>query len=198
VKQEIIIEAAIKRFSHFGINKTTLTEIADDLALTKQSLGYYFHDKQSLIAAVEERITSEYIKMLEEATKNQESTEAALLNLVEVRMRFFEKYYMLAQQVHNGEPIFAGRIATIKFDLREKELNLLTRLLESGISKGELNPMNVVKTSTLLLDTLQALSHCVREKAFMPEADDFKEMLRRQEDVISLFYNGLKNQVWSN
>lgn len=30
VKQETIVDAALKRFSHFGIDKTTLSEIAGD------------------------------------------------------------------------------------------------------------------------------------------------------------------------
>ncbi len=38
-KLDAIIEAAIRRFSHFGIQKTNMTEIADDVALSKQALA---------------------------------------------------------------------------------------------------------------------------------------------------------------
>ena len=60
VKQELIVDAAIRRFSHFGIAKTTLTEVAEDMAVSKQALSYYFADKQSLVNAVIEKITIEY------------------------------------------------------------------------------------------------------------------------------------------
>jgi TetR/AcrR family transcriptional repressor of mexJK operon len=198
VKQEIILEAAIKRFSHFGINKTTLTEIADDLALSKQSLCYYFSDKQSLIVAVEERIVTEYIERLEEAIRNQPTTEAALLKMVEVKMFFFEKYYRLALQVHNADEGAQGKIASVKRELMEKELNLLSGLFEKGMKSKELNPVDAKKTSILLIDTLLAFAHCVKEKAVIPEHTDFKKVLSKQKDVVSLFYNGLKNQAWSN
>ncbi|HEU4470022.1 MAG TPA: TetR family transcriptional regulator, partial [Flavisolibacter sp.] len=64
MKQEHIVEAAIRRFSHFGIAKTTMTEIADDLSLSKQSLFYYFPDKQSLVLAVREKLTENYLAVL--------------------------------------------------------------------------------------------------------------------------------------
>lgn len=44
LKREAIIEAAIKRFAHFGVGKTTMTEIGNDLSLSKASLYYYFPD----------------------------------------------------------------------------------------------------------------------------------------------------------
>ena len=60
VKQEQIVEAALRRFSHFGITKTTVTEVADDLAVTKQVLSYYFPDKQSLVEAAIDKLSSNY------------------------------------------------------------------------------------------------------------------------------------------
>jgi AcrR family transcriptional regulator len=46
-KRDVIIEGAIKRFIHYGINKTTMNEIAEDLSVSKPSLYYYFPDKNS-------------------------------------------------------------------------------------------------------------------------------------------------------
>jgi TetR/AcrR family transcriptional regulator len=47
-KKDQIIEAALNRFMHFGIPKTTMNEIADDLSISKALLYYYFPDKSSL------------------------------------------------------------------------------------------------------------------------------------------------------
>jgi AcrR family transcriptional regulator len=55
-KKTLIIEAAQKRFSHFGVGKTTMNEIADDLSISKASLYYYFPDKLNLYAAVLQKI----------------------------------------------------------------------------------------------------------------------------------------------
>ncbi|RYF88533.1 MAG: TetR/AcrR family transcriptional regulator, partial [Chitinophagaceae bacterium] len=50
-KQDQIVEAALRRFSHFGIAKTSFTEVAEDLGLSKQALSHYFNDKQGLVQA---------------------------------------------------------------------------------------------------------------------------------------------------
>ena len=63
-KREVILEKAILRFSHFGIQKTTMNEIADDLSMSKPSMYYYFPDKSALILAVVERIIAEYQERL--------------------------------------------------------------------------------------------------------------------------------------
>jgi TetR/AcrR family transcriptional regulator len=194
VKRENILEAAIKRFSHFGIHKTTLTEIADDLSMSKQSLFYYFPDKQSLITAVEENIIDEYISTLEKHIAGTETVEGALIKLIEIKASFFEKYYMLASQVEWGHSAAnSTAIADIRQKLREKELAVLTKLFEQGVQTKELRPVNAEKTGALLLDTLKALAQCVRDEAVVPQPQAFEQACNKQKEVMRLFYNGLKN-----
>ena len=93
VKQELIVDAAIRRFSHFGIAKTTLTEVAEDMAVSKQALSYYFADKQSLVNAVIEKITIEYGDRLRTEMGKAATVEAALLKLTEVKGFFFREVF---------------------------------------------------------------------------------------------------------
>ncbi|HBI89157.1 MAG TPA: TetR/AcrR family transcriptional regulator, partial [Sphingobacterium sp.] len=51
VKRIKILEAATRRFAHFGMAKTTMSEIAKDLNFSKALLYYYFPDKNSLYSA---------------------------------------------------------------------------------------------------------------------------------------------------
>ncbi|MGY0038729.1 TetR/AcrR family transcriptional regulator [Pedobacter sp. NJ-S-72] len=88
-KRELIIEGAIKRFIHFGINKTTMNEIAEDLSVSKPSLYYYFPDKTSLILGVVERIFKDYFDVLYADLKQATNIETTLLNIVEIKHRFF-------------------------------------------------------------------------------------------------------------
>lgn len=193
VRQEHILEAAIRRFSHFGIQKTTLTEVADDLSMSKQSLHYYFPDKQSLIAAVEEKITTEYIEELRKETNDMQSVEAALLKMIEVRQRFFETYFMLAEQVRGNDVLAASAsVADVKKKLTEREQGVLVELFQKGSASGELKPFDVEKTAGLLLDTLTAFSYCISEKKGLPEPQDFQAVFQKQKDVLHVFYNGLK------
>ena len=59
-KTDLIIEAAQKRFGLYGVEKTSMREIANDLKLSKASLYYYFPDKESLYKAVVEKEQKEF------------------------------------------------------------------------------------------------------------------------------------------
>lgn len=196
VKQEQIVETAIRRFSHFGIAKTTLTEVADDLAVTKQSLSYYFPDKQSLVNAVIEKLTVDYGEQLKAEMEKSSSVEEALLMLTEVKGIFFEKYFMLVIQTDHLELMKNPSAQNWKRLINEKELGLITALFENGVSAGELKPLDAKKTGELLLETLYAFSRCVKDKGALPDAKAFREVMEKQQEVIKLFYQGLKAETW--
>ncbi|RYZ29660.1 MAG: TetR/AcrR family transcriptional regulator, partial [Chitinophagaceae bacterium] len=197
-KQDQIVEAALRRFSHFGIAKTTLTEVADDLTVTKQVLSYYFPDKQSLVNAVIEKLTIEYGNLLKAEMEKSGSVEEALLKLTEVKGIFFKKYFMLVTQAEQLELMRHRSISSWKKFLADKESGLVSKLFESGVKKGELKPLDVEKTAELLLDTLYAFSRCVKDRGALPDEAAFQEVLAKQQDVIKLFYQGLKAEKWVN
>src|SRR6187431_1062469 len=91
-KKNLIIEAAQKRFAHFGVGKTTMNEIADDLSLSKASLYYYFPDKLNLYAAVLQKIIE-----AEELNKDvylSENDPLQAVNLyLETRTKFIIGHY---------------------------------------------------------------------------------------------------------
>jgi TetR/AcrR family transcriptional repressor of mexJK operon len=198
VKQEQIVEAAIRRFSHFGIAKTTLTEVADDLAVTKQVLSYYFPDKQSLVNAVIEKLTIDYGNQLKAEMQSAGSVAEALLKLTAVKGIFFEKYFMLITQAEHLEFVKHRSFNSWKKFLADKESGLVTTLFENGVRTGELRPLDAQKTAELLLETLYAFARCVKDKGALPDEAAFKEVLAKQQDVIRLFYQGLKAETWVN
>jgi TetR/AcrR family transcriptional repressor of mexJK operon len=169
-----------------------MTEIAGDLSISKPSLFYYFPDKSSLVKAVEEKITGEYIQALNKELGTTETIEAGLTKLIEVKNGYFEKYYLLVSQVEHTDALFISKVMMeVKQSLREREIEVLATLLKKGIETGELKPLDPLKIVNLLLDTLAAFAQCVRDKTF-PEKVDFNNNTQKQKEVIQVFYNGLK------
>ena len=95
-KREQIIEGAIKRFSHFGIGKTTMNDIAEDLSVSKPSLYYYFPDKKSLIVGVIEKVFTDYFDLLKKKYNPDDTVENILFQTIEIRNSFFMKYLCCA------------------------------------------------------------------------------------------------------
>lgn len=194
VKQEQIVDAAIRRFTHFGIQKTNLSEIAVDLGISKPALFYYYPDKDALVAAVEERIISAYIHAVEQQFTGNDTVETALLKLIEVRMDFFERYFMMSSHLERTDSALVGtRMAQVKQTLREREVQLLVRLFERGMASGEVKPLDASQTADLLLHTISALAqHCVGDRSLPPDHVTVKGIFQKQREVLKLFYNGLK------
>lgn len=188
-----IIAVAIRRFSYFGINKTTLTEVADDLAISKQALSYYFPDKPSLIDAVVSTLTQEYGGRLKAEMARSTTVEESLMKLTEVKGFFFEKYFMLVTQAEQLGFMKNRAVANWRQLLAGKESGLVTKLFETGVKTGELKPLDAQKTAELLLETLQAFSSCVKNKSVLPDEQTFREILFKQQEVIKIFYQGLKS-----
>src|SRR5690606_31550860 len=94
-KRKLIIDAALKRFSHFGIAKTSMSEIAEDLKLSKANLYYYFPDKFSLIEAIAYQIIEESDVVINKALDEITDTLDLLIRMLDIKKVYFEKYYML-------------------------------------------------------------------------------------------------------
>ena len=193
-KQACILEAALRRFAHFGVQKTTLSEIADDLAMTKQALFYYFSDKQALIGAVAEKIVAGYTADVEQQFAASRSVEEALEKLLDARKKLLEQNYMLvASLVSSDGTAVNDTITEVRKKMKDKELHLVAALLQRGVDVGELKPLDGAKTAALLLDTLSAFAQCAIDRVSVPDREVFGLLVKKQKEVLRLFYNGLKN-----
>jgi len=196
--QEQILEAALRRFSHFGINKTSLTEVAGDLAISKQVLSYYFPDKQGLISAIVEKLSLDYGNLLKAEMETCGTVQEALLKITEVKGIFFEKYFMMISQADPRDFTREGSPGNCRKSLLAKETGLLCDIFEKGIQSGELKNFDVQKTTQLLLETLSAFAHTMKEKTGIPDTERFGNILFKQQELIKIFYQAIKTETWES
>ena len=104
-KVQMIIEASQKRFGLFGLEKTSMREIADDLKLSKASLYYYFPDKESLYKAVVEKEQTEFIEKISERISSIHEPEQLLLEYANSRLSYFRTLLNLSRlrlEIYSG------------------------------------------------------------------------------------------------
>ena len=195
-KSDLILEGAIKRFCHFGINKTSMSEIAEDLSLSKPALYYYYPDKQSLIVAVADKISSAYADEVEVIFKKISTLEDALMDLIELRRNFFLKYFMLHMEEEYSDAYLKDpTLIQVMHKVKKREIGIIAASFQAGIENGEILEIDAFKTTELLLDTLRGLrSSCMRsEKMILPDADAFEQVFCKQKEVARIFLKGIKN-----
>lgn len=191
-RQTQIIEAAMKRFSHFGINKTTLTEIAEDASLSRQAFLYYFHDKNALLLAVVEQMMQEYLNMSVENFQKAGSAEAAIYTLLTTKEEFFKKYYLLAIQGEESGILQSDALSRLIQQGRKQHILQLSQILQEGIDKGEFREVDTLRNARLILEILHAFEHRLRDRCRLPEPEDFKNLFHRQKEVLQMVVAGLK------
>ncbi len=197
-KREKIIETALRRFSHFGIPKTTMNEIADDLNISKALLYYYFPDKNALFFEVAKNILTEQLEEQADALLNSSNIIDGLLKMIEVRIAFGEKFYMMKiQDVQIDHFISDGRFHELRVDMKDKENILIANFLEEGIKKGELKQIDTEKTAYLLNTIFMGIGMselyiCSDSKSITLSAEVIESFRSKIKDIIQLIYDGIK------
>lgn len=92
-----IIEAAQKRFGMYGMDKTTMKEIASDLGMSKGSLYYYYPDKENLYIAVVEKEQEIFMNSLINKLQFIENPDELLRAYVNIRLKYFRSFLNLSR-----------------------------------------------------------------------------------------------------
>lgn len=194
-KRELIIEAALKRFAHFGLNKTTMSEIASDISFSKALLYYYFPDKLSLFAAVMKSIIDQISEEMLQGLAKQTSSYQAILFYLDKRQEFVRKYFNLLEFAITSGPDLPAPLLQIFKQSRDSEINTLTSIIESGVQQQEFHIKNPGFCAEVLLDALAGMRmrYFLPGKMFYPDKSQFEEILIKEKQLATIFLNGLKN-----
>jgi len=193
-KREVIIEAAIKRFAHFGVAKTTMAEIASDLSFSKASLYYYFPDKLNLYAAVLQTIADAGTAEDEKELAKEEDPFKAILFFLERRTDFIIKYHKILEYLKTFSPAtIPAELQPTFAQLKKRELQRLTLIIEKGTLSGLFRLKDTRKTAELFFDFLEGFrsSFLVNNPNFFPDKKQFQAILKKETEFAHIFFNGL-------
>jgi TetR/AcrR family transcriptional repressor of mexJK operon len=193
-KQEAIINAAIKRFAHFGVAKTTMAEIAADLSFSKASLYYYFPDKLNLYAAVFKTITEAGVATDDAELASKTDPFEAILFFLEKRTEFIIKYHNILEYLKTFSPsTIPAELQPVFAQLKKRELQRLTNIIEKGVTSGLFKIKDSKKTAELFFDFLEGFrtSFLVNSPNFFPDKKQFQAILKKESEFSTIFFNGL-------
>ena len=194
-KRNQIIEAALKRFSHFGIAKTSMSEVADDLKLSKANLYYYFPDKFSLIEAIAYRIIDESDAAIETAFGEATGTLDLLIRMLDMKKAYLEKYYMLILNL-NEMNIHEEKWKTLAKQLFQREVETTSRMFKQGIDRNELVTFDVASTSELYVAMMRGLAMFCDHAAphALIDRDEVARVFEKQKQAAAIVINGLQRK----
>ncbi|WP_156306867.1 TetR/AcrR family transcriptional regulator [Sphingobacterium endophyticum] len=190
-RKDQIIEAALKRFSHFGFHKTTMNEIADDLRITKANLYYYYPDKSTLILDVLIKLGNDVYAGEKEIVESYSGDLMKTMNeILDYRAGFTRKYYVL-HICENLDWIKGLDINEVMQDFYQREVALIKSLYKKSITNGELIMEDVEGSACTLVEIQKGLGiiHTISDVITgIPNEDNVDKILESQKRALKLIF----------
>jgi AcrR family transcriptional regulator len=202
IKKQHIIEAALKRFSHFGINKTTMSEIAEDIAVSKANLYYYFPDKTALVIEVIKHLIAEGMQAYNEILSQSMSVLEMLIRFLKIRRDFFEKHYLLHITLGFADShLNMEELEALREYAETKELEILHKTFKKGMDTLELVTFDVKIISQMYFTILKGIAMVSISRISnkdIPDISVFSEIFEKQKIASTIFLNGLRHDLIKN
>ena len=195
-KRDRILQTANEIFARYGYDKTTLDDIGKKCGLNKASLYYYFSNKEDIYVQVIMAETTVFINELQAQTANLISTADKIRHYLIERVKRYEKVLNMTQlsfdALQKVEPLFQELYVTV----REKEVDFLASLLQTGMEKGEIvdehTARELAESFFLISD---AIKHDRQTQSNLYQVDakkhDYAQIENRLSNIIQWIFKGL-------
>lgn len=196
VKRQKILEAARRRFAHFGMAKTTMAEIAQDLSFSKALLYYYFPDKNRLYAAVLEYTVDEMVAETERRILKTTTVDGALNAFLEARLDVIKENYSIFEYTYSLRNDFPPDLEEACGSIIDKDVEQVQKIFKFGIDKGEIMVDDLPVTAKIfMISVLGMRMGVVKEfkNIFIPPTkEEFDYILTLQKKLSAIFIRGLR------
>lgn len=188
-KREVIIEASVKRFAQYGLAKTTMTEIASDLSLSKALLYYYFPDKINLYAEVLVHIIRAIGEQIQSELATISDSKEALDCYLTLRHEYLKKYYNVFESLR--KPV--AELPPILFEVIQNAKLTETEQILSAVKKQE-NSIDNTEAASILYDAFVGMRSPVfhSQMTYQLDPEVFETLLNRQKKLGEIFLKGIK------
>ncbi|WP_149526802.1 TetR/AcrR family transcriptional regulator [Sphingobacterium hotanense] len=196
VKRQKILEAARRRFAHFGMAKTTMAEIAQDLSFSKALLYYYFPDKNRLYAAVLEYTVDEMVAETESRITKSKNIDEAFTAFLEARLEAIKENYSIFEYTYSLRNEFPPDLEEACTSIIDKDIEQVQNILSRGIEKGEIIVDDLPVTSKIFMISILGMRIGVVKEfnnIFIPPTkEEFDYILALQKKLARIFIRGLR------
>ncbi len=192
-KQILILNAAQKRFDHYGVAKTTMNDIAADIGMSKASLYYYYPDKESLFLAVIQKEMDEFLKSLSESVSRGEKASKKLKSYITIRHGYFKKLVSIAKMDEWSLTSVKSSYESYKQSLIAKEKELVQLVFQQGIKEHEFESFNAKLYADLFVTAMQGVRMAIIHTKNLIETkeEDYEAAEQYQKQLTSVFLKSI-------
>lgn len=194
-KRTLILDAAAKRFLHFGSAKTTMMDIAQDLAMSKALLYYYFPDKNSLYTAVFEKEIQTSSENVLQRLSAIDDIQDAFLFMLDMRMDFVQRNFNLLDYSITAMQQRPAEMADLFKRARNIQQEVIATVIRKGIKSRQIQEVPVDTVAEIIQCALEGMRMSILKDLKMvpfPSQEEFDQILKMQKALSMVFLNGLR------
>jgi len=187
-KREKIIEISRKIFSHFGVKKSTMDEIANKIRMGKSTLYHYFKSKEEIFLEVVKKeahtLKSKINQVLKEAKTPQDKFRAYSKARIQY-LREMRNYYATLTDDYMDIYNFSKEV---REDFANFELNTIIGIFQEGIQKGVFDIKNPRITAKMVIIAFKGFEYLMVTKDEAPEVEN------ELDHLIDIFFKGIEKK----
>jgi len=171
-KRQTILDMARKIFSRFGLNKTTMDEIAKATRMGKATLYHYFSSKEQIFAEVikeESRILKD---KLNDALENAKTPQEKLRAYIITRIKYLNVLANTYSALSDDYLEHYSSVKKFRQEFSENELQTLAALLRYGVDKKVFSVMKINDVANVMVMALRGLEFALLTSEESEVSDD--------------------------
>ena len=158
-KKEKIISAATSLFSRFGLEKTTMEDIAKAAKKGKSSLYYYFKSKEEVFAEVIKKEIAGLKTAIIEAIEKEDDPYNKFRKFVDARLNYLNEKADQYTNVKDEHLKHYEFVENLTADYSNWEISIITNIVEYGRDKGLFEVTDLDSISQALFFALKGLEY---------------------------------------
>lgn len=192
--KERIGQAAMECFERYGLEKTTLDDIAKTVGLNKTSLYYYYKNKEDIFIEVAIREGQSFIDTLQKSTLKKKGVENQISFYLESRLNYYTNVLNMNRVSVESLDKILPRFFELYDAMMVQEKAFLTKLLTQAIVHEKLDLTDPENIASVLLNFANALKHSTEQQAILKRQVeiDYAQSLRDTKFLVGLIFRGLR------
>ena len=158
-KKEKIISAATNLFSRFGLEKTTMEDIAKAAKKGKSSLYYYFKSKEEVFAEVIRKEIAGLKTAIIEAIEKEDDPYNKFRKFVDARLNYLNEKADQYTNVKDEHLKHYEFVENLTADYSNWEISTIKNIVEYGRDKGLFEVTDLDSISQALFFALKGLEY---------------------------------------
>ncbi|MDQ6981897.1 MAG: TetR/AcrR family transcriptional regulator [Mariprofundus sp.] len=134
--KEIIVAAAIKRFSHYGYSKTAMAEIAADCDMSVGNLYRFYKNKEDIAVEGARTCMVDKAEAGELAATQAKSPALALNAYCLARLRYLHRFVSDTPHMFELVELIAGKHKDVLQQFEDRACRAIRTIIVDGVDRG--------------------------------------------------------------